>query len=175
VGAKPAVQHDIASVQVGPYVVACRAREGEGAELERHWPQLVALWPAYSKHYRRSGKRAVFVIYFNDGRIGGEIVEVGPDVLRVRIERAAVTGSRLRAAKGINVPDTRLPIPASTDTPAADSPSAPSPTANSPSLNALGHRDRLRKECLSPKPPGEYPCWSCRNTSRLAVGLAPCA
>ena len=54
-------------------------------------------------------------IYFDDGRIGGEIVAVGPDVLRVRVGRAAAAGSKLRAAKGINVPDTRLPIPALTD------------------------------------------------------------
>jgi pyruvate kinase len=37
------------------------------------------------------------------------------DVLRVRVERAAAAGSKLRAAKGINVPDTRLPVPALTD------------------------------------------------------------
>ncbi|WP_123025271.1 pyruvate kinase [Mycolicibacterium stellerae] len=54
-------------------------------------------------------------IYFDDGRIGGQIVAVDPDVLRVRIERAAVGGSKLRAAKGINVPDTHLPVAALTD------------------------------------------------------------
>ena len=54
-------------------------------------------------------------IYFDDGRIGGEIVAVDPDVLRVRVDRAASAGSKLRAAKGINVPDTRLPVPALTD------------------------------------------------------------
>ena len=59
-------------------------------------------------------------IYFDDGRIGGEIVSVRPDMLQVRIERAAAAGSRLRAAKGINVPDTRLPIPALTEKDIAD-------------------------------------------------------
>ena len=54
-------------------------------------------------------------IYFDDGRIGGEIVAVDPDVLQVRVDRAAAAGSKLRAAKGINVPDTRLPVPALTD------------------------------------------------------------
>ena len=33
-------------------------------------------------------------IYFDDGRIGGEIVAVRPDMLQVRIERAAAAGSR---------------------------------------------------------------------------------
>ena len=54
-------------------------------------------------------------IYFDDGRIGGEIVAAGHDVLQVRVDRAAAAGSKLRAAKGINVPDTRLPVPALTD------------------------------------------------------------
>ena len=54
-------------------------------------------------------------IFFDDGRIGGEIIAVGPDRLTVRIERAAASGSKLRAAKGINLPDTALPISALTD------------------------------------------------------------
>ena len=54
-------------------------------------------------------------IYFDDGRIGGEIIAAGHDLLRVRIDRAAASGSKLRAAKGINVPDTRLPVPALTE------------------------------------------------------------
>jgi pyruvate kinase len=54
-------------------------------------------------------------VYFDDGRIGGEIVAVCPDILRVRVDHAATTGSKLRAAKGINVPDTSLPVAALTD------------------------------------------------------------
>ncbi|MGZ8801899.1 MAG: pyruvate kinase [Mycobacterium sp.] len=54
-------------------------------------------------------------IRFDDGRISGEIVAVDGDAIRVRIDRAAVDGSRLRAEKGINVPDTHLPISAVTD------------------------------------------------------------
>ncbi|MGX9791171.1 pyruvate kinase [Mycobacterium sp. MMS18-G62] len=59
-------------------------------------------------------------IHFDDGRIGGEIIGVQHDMLEVRITHAAATGTRLRAAKGINVPDTRLPIPALTDKDMAD-------------------------------------------------------
>ena len=54
-------------------------------------------------------------IYFDDSRIGGEIIAAGHDLLRVRIDRAASFGSKLRAAKGINVPDTQLPVPALTE------------------------------------------------------------
>jgi deazaflavin-dependent oxidoreductase (nitroreductase family) len=38
------------------------AREIFGDELERCWPQLVALWPAYQTHFERSGERSVFVL-----------------------------------------------------------------------------------------------------------------
>lgn len=59
-------------------------------------------------------------VYFDDGRIGGHIVAVDHDVVQVRIDRAAAGGSKLRAAKGINVPDTRLPVSALTDKDVAD-------------------------------------------------------
>lgn len=59
-------------------------------------------------------------IYFDDGRIGGEITSVDPEVLQVRIDHAAVGGSKLRAAKGINVPDTYLPVLALTAKDVAD-------------------------------------------------------
>jgi pyruvate kinase len=59
-------------------------------------------------------------IHFDDGRIGGEIVSVNRNMLAVRIVHAAPDGSRLRAAKGINLPDTRLPVPALTEKDIAD-------------------------------------------------------
>ncbi|KMO84625.1 pyruvate kinase [Mycolicibacterium chubuense] len=59
----------------------------------------------------RAGDR----ILFDDGRIGATITAVTPDALQVRIDRAAQTGSALRAGKGINVPDTALSVSALTD------------------------------------------------------------
>ena len=61
-------------------------------------------------------------VHFDDGRISGEVVASEPDVLPVRIIRAAPGGSRLRAGKGVNLPDTRLPVPALTDKDLADLP-----------------------------------------------------
>lgn len=61
--------------------------------------------------YARTGD----AVRFDDGRIGGEVVAVDRDKMQVRIDRAAAGGSRLRAEKGINVPDTHLPISALTD------------------------------------------------------------
>ncbi len=59
-------------------------------------------------------------ILFDDGQIGGQIIDVTPERLRVRITRAAAGGSRLRAAKGINVPETRLRVRALTGDDVAD-------------------------------------------------------
>ncbi len=59
----------------------------------------------------RAGERA----WFDDGRIGGTVVGVSVDEIHVRIEQARADGSRLRAEKGINLPDTALGVPALSD------------------------------------------------------------
>jgi pyruvate kinase len=64
--------------------------------------------------------RAGETVQLDDGRIGGHIVSVSDGVLSVRIDHAADGGSSLRADKGINVPDTHLPIPALTAKDIAD-------------------------------------------------------
>ena len=53
-------------------------------------------------------------VVFDDGRIGGRVVEVDADRLVVRIRHAAPGGARLRADKGINLPDSNLHLPALT-------------------------------------------------------------
>jgi hypothetical protein len=32
------------------------------AELERYWPQLLRIWPAYERFYEQGGRRSVFVL-----------------------------------------------------------------------------------------------------------------
>ena len=54
-------------------------------------------------------------VHFDDGRIGGVVTAVGEESTTVRVLAAAAKGSRLRAGKGINLPDTYLPIPALTE------------------------------------------------------------
>lgn len=61
--------------------------------------------------HARPGER----VHLDDGRISGEIMSVTTDVLALRIDHAADEGSRLGAGKGVNVPDSRLPISALTD------------------------------------------------------------
>lgn len=53
-------------------------------------------------------------IWFDDGKIGGEIVAIHPEYFEVQITQAAEKGSLLQAAKGINLPDTNLTLPSLT-------------------------------------------------------------
>lgn len=54
-------------------------------------------------------------LLLDDGKIAGTIVRTSPDELELEIVRARPTGTRLRAEKGINLPDTNLRTPAITD------------------------------------------------------------
>lgn len=57
-------------------------------------------------HYLQEGER----ILFDDGKIEGRIKEVGQQKVLVEIIQAREKGSKLRADKGINLPDTSLKI-----------------------------------------------------------------
>lgn len=59
-------------------------------------------------------------VLIDDGVIAGRIVAVDTERLVIRVEHAADSGSRLRPGKGVNIPDTCLPISALTDRDAAD-------------------------------------------------------
>jgi pyruvate kinase len=60
------------------------------------------------------------VIWFDDGRIGGRILENQDNLITVEITHASPRGSKLRPEKGINLPDTELAIPALTEQDKAD-------------------------------------------------------
>jgi pyruvate kinase len=59
-------------------------------------------------------------VHLDDGKISGGIISVNPDAIAVRIDRPALAQLKLKAGKGINLPDTELPIPAITDKDIAD-------------------------------------------------------
>jgi pyruvate kinase len=61
-------------------------------------------------------------VLLDDGKIGGDVTEVSPDEMVVRITDAARGGTRLKAEKGINLPDSRIRIPALTAKDVADLP-----------------------------------------------------
>ncbi|MCU4186707.1 hypothetical protein K6U06_20250 [Acidiferrimicrobium sp. IK] len=60
----------------------------------------------------RPGDRVIL----DDGKMAATVEEVTPDELRLRIVSSAARGSKLRAEKGINLPDTDLGIPVAGDT-----------------------------------------------------------
>jgi len=53
-------------------------------------------------------------IWFDDGKIGGTALDNNGEIITVQITHANLKGSRLRAEKGINLPDTDLGMPALT-------------------------------------------------------------
>ena len=59
-------------------------------------------------------------VHFDDGKIGGRVVSVDRDVLTVCIDHPEQRQVRLKAGKGINMPDTDLRISAITDRDVAD-------------------------------------------------------
>jgi deazaflavin-dependent oxidoreductase (nitroreductase family) len=54
--------HPLVQTQIGAQTSPYRAREATAAEIDRYWPQLVQMWPAYQKHFARSGQRSIFVL-----------------------------------------------------------------------------------------------------------------
>ena len=53
--------------------------------------------------------------FFDDGKIGGVIRTVGPEWLEIRITQARPGGDKLRPDKGINLPDSKVRLPALTE------------------------------------------------------------
>jgi F420H(2)-dependent quinone reductase len=51
-----------ARVQIGRNTASVRARPASEDELDRYWPQLTKIWPAYQDFYDKGGKRSVFVL-----------------------------------------------------------------------------------------------------------------
>jgi F420H(2)-dependent quinone reductase len=51
-----------AQVQIGRDTITVRGHAASGNELDRYWPDLAKLWPAYQSFYDRGGRRSVFVL-----------------------------------------------------------------------------------------------------------------
>jgi deazaflavin-dependent oxidoreductase (nitroreductase family) len=51
-----------AQVQIGRDTLSVRARMASEQELDRYWPQLTKIWPAYRAFYDKGGQRSVFVL-----------------------------------------------------------------------------------------------------------------
>ncbi|MXP20431.1 pyruvate kinase [Gordonia sp. HNM0687] len=53
-------------------------------------------------------------VFFDDGKIAGAVTDVSAEEIAVLVTRAKPEGTKLKAEKGINLPDTRLPTSALT-------------------------------------------------------------
>jgi deazaflavin-dependent oxidoreductase (nitroreductase family) len=52
----------VARVQIGRQGGWYRARAASEAEVRRHWPRFLAIWPAMQTYYEPSGERWMFVL-----------------------------------------------------------------------------------------------------------------
>jgi F420H(2)-dependent quinone reductase len=74
-----------AQVQIGRNTASVRARSASEDEVDRYWPQLTKIWPAYQDFYDKGGKRSVAA------------ADHGPEVCRKRIPlRGAPAGEKVR-------------------------------------------------------------------------------
>jgi len=51
-----------AHIQIGHETVDVTARAATQEELDRYWPRLTRIWPAYRAFHDRGGRRSVFVL-----------------------------------------------------------------------------------------------------------------
>ncbi|RZT19151.1 deazaflavin-dependent oxidoreductase (nitroreductase family) [Mycobacterium sp. BK558] len=54
--------HPQVGIRVGRDNLSCTAHEVQDADVERYWPAMVSLWPAYEDHFQRGGERSLFVL-----------------------------------------------------------------------------------------------------------------
>lgn len=56
------LSHPVARLQIGQKTADYKARQAAKDEINRLWPRLVELWPAYKDHYERGGRRSIFIL-----------------------------------------------------------------------------------------------------------------
>jgi pyruvate kinase len=83
------------------------------------------------------------IIWFDDGKIGGVVKSAKKDKLEIEITHARNKGEKLRADKGINLPDSKLRLPALTQKDIADLPFVVK-HADLVGLSFVGHADDVR-------------------------------
>jgi len=82
------------------------ARQEEGRLATEDEPARVSCTLPEALSFVRAGER----IWFDDGKIGGMVKTASGKELKVEITSAAEGGTKLRADKGINLPDTSLKL-----------------------------------------------------------------
>jgi len=114
VGPLPA-DAELLLLDVGDTVIVTRDPEpGRGARRDREGRSVEPARVPCSLPEVFADVRPGESVWFDDGKIGAVVVSASSEALTVRITHADVGGSKLRADKGINLPDTELRLPALT-------------------------------------------------------------
>lgn len=100
---------DATPVSPGPGE-SCREAEGGPGRRAPHLPSRIGCTLPAALDALGVGHR----VLFDDGKIAGTVVAVRPGEADVRISLARPGGAKLRAEKGINMPDSELHLPALT-------------------------------------------------------------
>ncbi len=87
---------------------------GKSASIDSHGRALSPATISCTLPEIFSMVRAGEKIWFDDGKLGGIVRAVEPGALRLEITEAKASGNRLGADKGINLPDTKIELPALT-------------------------------------------------------------
>ncbi len=107
----------------GDRLVLTRSLEpGRAAQLDRRGrvlspARIGCTLPEVFEHVRIGES-----VWLDDGKIGARVVAASADALELEISSARASGAKLRADKGINLPDTDLALPAFTAKDLADLP-----------------------------------------------------
>ena len=54
--------NSIVRAQIGPNIDTYEAHAASDEEIDRLWPRLVKVWPAYQVHFERGGRRSIFLL-----------------------------------------------------------------------------------------------------------------
>ena len=54
--------HPVAQLQIGEETGLYQARQATCDEVNRYWPRLIELWPAFKVHYENGGRRSIFIL-----------------------------------------------------------------------------------------------------------------
>ncbi|MCX7961136.1 MAG: pyruvate kinase [Burkholderiales bacterium] len=110
-------------IRVGPGDALLLTREPEPGEPARSDPRGRPISPAHiacSEPRVFSALRSGHRVWIDDGRIGAVIETVDERGAWLRITHARPQGERIRAGKGLNFPDSTLPLPPLGETDLAD-------------------------------------------------------
>ncbi len=114
VGPMPASDNAL-SLQIGDLLVVTRDLEpGRPASHDRSGKVLTPAMIGCTIPQVFDDVRAGESIWLDDGKIGGVVEKVDSRRVVVRISHASLRGAKLRADKGINLPDSELRLPAMT-------------------------------------------------------------